>query len=462
MKTRITLLGAGAALIAIYSGVASQPDATRAPLFASAAPEPVAREGALTAELEADASRRLSPLPSGFFDRAPEDLAARFASLVESCESRDLAAVEASISAWIESSPDPTAEALGLFDALEDRGASAEAVGLMLQACMLFAEQLPDDGEPWTRARIAMEILARHDASPRASRVVRLAVKEFAQDIPVEELGLFVRATASDDLQHIEDSSMLQRLYLIQELAAGMHEGVVDELAKLICSTDSSTTARGIGANALMTRDWRIGGQEMKALLDAMEEGGETANLDLLRASAGGNYLELHGRDRLELLREVVGDERTTDIALGMLDRESAELLDAFANEEDRAWDGYAWVELALGGERGYEAGMQLVERLDGEGDQGYVAQVLKALVSEHLGQPGLTAHLQSRFEARGEAGDPYWGTLLSMSGEIDEAFFYLELLPRLELTRGERSFSRGMLVAELDSRFPELGLASL
>lgn len=461
MKTKAYIL-IGAAGLALAALLQTGQSVDQQPLAAPGAPGSGLVAMVPSLDLEVGSFRQLSSRVPEADEVSVAVRAAHLEALVGACEARDQEAVGSAISAWLNASPDPVGEALACFDALEDRAASAEAAGLLLQACMYFADKLPAESGAWTRAEIAAEILARHDSSPRASRVVRLALAGFASEVPVEELRYFVQATGSDELQHADQDAGLQRMFLIQELAVGMPEAVVDEMSQVITTEASSPLARSIGVNALLLRDWRQGGERATGLLAELEGVLQEEELDEVRSTLGGRFIELHGRDRLELLREVVADDRTTDIALGTLDRQSAELLDAFATEEDRSWDGYAWVELALGGERGYRAGLDLFERLDGEGDHAYAAQVLGRLLEENLGAQELTRHLERRFEARNESADPYWGTLLTMSGRLDEAFVYAEVLPRLERTQGESSLSRHRLLGQLDRRFPDLGLASL
>jgi hypothetical protein len=91
-----------------------------------------------------------------------------------------------------------------------------------------------------------------------------------------------------------------------------------------------------------------------------------------------------------------------------------------------------------------------------------YSACVLRKLVTSDQGAAALQEHLDRRFENRAAAADPYWGTLLAMSDALDESVVYGEVLPRIEVTRGEPSASRRILLDQLDRRFPDLGLASL
>jgi hypothetical protein len=387
------------------------------------------------------------------------------AQLGDACEGRDLEALEGIISAWLERSPDPVGGALELLDGLAEREPEAEGVGLLLQGCMLLATSLPAEGDAWTREALSAEILARADASPWAARAVRLAIAPFAAEVPPAEVAAFLRESGSEELLHTEDATMIDRLFLLETLAleggAALDGVLLDELV----TERGNANGRQLAASALMRRDWRAGAAAILRELGEKGDGLKSGERDQVLAALGGGFLDLHGRDRLELLREVVDDERTTRIALANLDADRAAEMAVFANDADRSWDGYAWVELALGGQRGYEAGLELLASMESMDDPQagyYSACVLRKLVTSDQGAAALQEHLDRRFENRAAAADPYWGTLLAMSDALDESVVYGEVLPRIEVTRGEPSASRRILLDQLDRRFPDLGLASL
>jgi hypothetical protein len=210
-----------------------------------------------------------------------------------------------------------------------------------------------------------------------------------------------------------------------------------------------------------MHRDWRSGAERLRELLDTPGVELSKACESEIQAALGGSYVELHGRDRLELLREIVDDESVSRLSLCGLSREQALELDLMATQADRDWKEFGWVELALGGERGLRAGLDLVDRLDSRSDNFYVSQVLGDLLADHVGDPDLSARMNDRFARRLDASDPYWGALAGVAHRIDETTLYQEILPRLQDSYGEASDSRGYVVRTLDSRFPGLGLAN-
>ena len=439
----------------------TKPD--RVPTRADVRPErspDVARETPRPLQELSDLEGRLSvPNPaSKERDAAPQELFEQLSDAALNMRPEELAPL---IERWLTHVDDPIESALTVFDRLGDDELGSRAAGMLLQACMLYAENLPSSEQAWTRAALAAEILARSDASPWASSVCRTAVAAFAADVPPQELAAFLLHTGSEDLVHTSQSSFLQRLFLINDLAAGMPPEVMETLGAVVGAPDASTRSRGLAANALMHRDWRGGAERLVELLgDDEVELSRTAESEV-RASLSGYFIELHGRDRLELLREVVADDATARMSLCGVSLDQAAELDAMATQADRDWPEYEWVDLALGGDRGYAAGLRLMDRLSSKADQVYAAQVIAQMLPEYLGDPTLSERLDRRFAARNEASDPYWGTLASVAHRLDVAAVYQEVIPRLQTSHGETNVSRGVLLQILDQRFPELGLSS-
>lgn len=378
---------------------------------------------------------------------------------------RDPDAMAIELARWLYAAPDALADALSRMEAPSLAPLDAEMCGLMLQAVLTSVALHPDVAPGSDVVDIARAVLDRLDASEFASRIAYVALAPCGALLPGELLPELIDRTQLGTMAFDDLTSQTQRLQLIGRWARSMGPEVERELYTAVVDPTRDPNTRAVAVDALLQRDWRAFAPEFALMLQRLrEDEGLDAELEshvLMRLA--GTSLELHGRERLELVRELVGDSRVGRLALSRLGHEEALDLELHANAQDRAWPEYRWVTLAAGGADAVPAGLALLDDLGSEGDAlGSAANVVQSLFRAHGDDPRVRQMLDARFAQRSEAGDPFWGALAFDSGLASDDAVEYRLLDYLRASVGEETPGRVKLIAQLKAARPELDLSWL
>lgn len=131
--------------------------------------------------------------------------------------------------------------------------------------------------------------------------------------------------------------------------------------------------------------------------------------------------------------------------------------LAVYANEEDREWGPFRWVELAGNDEAAVEAGFSLLTDTRDHPNVAHGYEIVQRLMTIDGSDPRLHDELEWRFSNRHEPDDLFWG-LFDFNQNLLPKSVQTQDIPRyLESTRGDLHPTRLRVLAGLRSSHPHL-----
>lgn len=462
MKHKTILLSVSAAAAILLAGNRAFRSAPLS-VHASAAPTTTASpnldhavERSLELAQEAHSSR--SKVESSSLDR--RDTSETLASITSLLESEDFDQIGHVLHDYLAGAEDPIAAISEVLSFPLGRPVEAVAAGLILQTGIRYAASGEALMGGVTAEDIASLALEHLDIGPYSSRALYVGMSSLGDLLPGHLIGDLVRRMRSTELVNVEVHSQLERLHLLREWSTSMGPEAELTLRTLAVDPESSLAVRSGGVLGLMNRDWRTHAPELAEVYRGLRENGMDASSGagfLFMANLAGTNLALHGRDRLELLRELIGDEELATYALTALPENLRTQLSVYANEADREWPPYRWVELAGNGEEAIEAGHSLLadSRTDPNVARGY--SLVQRLMELDASDPRLQDELEWRYMQRDTNDDLFWGLFEFNQQTLPRSVQEHELPRFLERTNGDNHPTRRRVLAKFRQAYPQL-----
>ncbi len=371
--------------------------------------------------------------------------------------SGDLEAAADDLVGYFESAPGGVDTLLGLLGG-ELGSEDTEIVGLLLQVALELSDMGPELIEPWTRDLLAEHLIEGVDLGPVSSRIVQIALLGFGDRVRPQLMVRLLEQNSRPDLVHNTMESARARAFLIEQWAKVMSNEVEPLLYDAFGKWEGRLQTSA--ADVLLRRDWRAFAGVLSDEFEMVHAGGDSFELferDIMLEVLGGRFLNLEGRDKLELLREHVDTPAVTKMALMNLDPAEAAELARWASEDDRAWDGYRWIELGTGSPRAIDAGFALLDEYRDSEDRFAAPKILSRMLQVDPQHPRVTAELNARFAQRAEWQDPFWASIENLARDTSVERLHEVALPWMERTKGEGHPRRDRLREMLLARYPDL-----